>query len=148
MLAGLSEKVGAAAHIEFYIKILKQKTIQRDLITASYDILRDAYDESVGVDDLIDKAQTKVYDAIQSNVRKEVQDIGSIISSPAQSSMNGWYRQSRQTAHHPLIHMKRKSMVCMSARFFSFDSRAMLLPTPPAMEVLTTARIMTTASIT
>ncbi|MBR5042545.1 MAG: replicative DNA helicase [Bacteroidales bacterium] len=80
VLAGLSEKVGAAAHIEFYIKILKQKTIQRDLITASYDILRDAYDESVGVDDLIDKAQTKVYDAIQSNVRKEVQDIGSIIN--------------------------------------------------------------------
>ena len=79
-LAGLSEKVGSAAHMEYYIKILKQKTIQRDLITASYDILRDAYDESVGVDDLIDKAQTKVYDAIQSNVRKEVQDIKSIIN--------------------------------------------------------------------
>ena len=80
MLAGLSEKVGSAAHMEYYVKILKQKTIQRDLITASYDILRDAYDESVPVDDLIDKAQTKVYDAIQSNVRKEVQDIGSIIN--------------------------------------------------------------------
>ena len=61
-LAGLSEKVGSAAHMEYYVKILKQKTIQRDLITASYDILRDAYDESVPVDDLIDKAQTKVYD--------------------------------------------------------------------------------------
>ena len=80
VLAGLSEKVGSAAHMEYYVKILKQKTIQRDLITASYDILRDAYDESVNVDDLIDKAQTKVYDAIQSNVRKEVQDIGSIIN--------------------------------------------------------------------
>ena len=80
VLAGLSEKVGSAAHMEYYVKILKQKTIQRDLITASYDILRDAYDESVPVDDLIDKAQTKVYDAIQSNVRKEVQDIGSIIN--------------------------------------------------------------------
>ena len=80
VLAGLSEKVGSAAHMEYYVKILKQKTIQRDLITASYDILRDAYDESVAVDDLIDKAQTKVYDAIQSNVRKEVQDIGSIIN--------------------------------------------------------------------
>ncbi len=80
VLAGLSEKVGSAAHMEYYVKILKQKTIQRDLITASYDILKDAYDESVSVDDLIDKAQTKVYDAIQSNVRKEVQDIGSIIN--------------------------------------------------------------------
>ena len=80
MLAGLSELVGSAAHMEYYVKILKQKNIQRDLITASYDILRDAYDESIKVDDLIDKAQTKVYDAIQSNVRKEVQDIGSIIN--------------------------------------------------------------------
>ena len=38
-LAGLTQKVGAAAHIEYYIKILKQKCIQRELITASYAIL-------------------------------------------------------------------------------------------------------------
>ena len=80
-LANLSEKVGSVAHIEYYIKILKQKTIQRDLITASYDILRDSYDESVKVDDLIDKAQTRIFDAIQTNVRNEVQDIGSAINS-------------------------------------------------------------------
>ena len=55
VLAGLSEKVGAAAHIEYYVKILKQKSIQRDLITASYEILRDSYDDSVKVDDLIDE---------------------------------------------------------------------------------------------
>ena len=80
VLANLSEKVGSAARIEFYIKILKQKTIQRDLIAASYDILRDSFDDSIKVDDLIDKAQSKVYDAIQSNVRREVQDIGSLIN--------------------------------------------------------------------
>ena len=80
VLAGYSEKVGSAAHIEYYIKILKQKTIQRDLISASYDILKDAFDDSVSVDDLIDKAQTKVYDAIRSNERREIQDIGSIIN--------------------------------------------------------------------
>ena len=81
VLAGLSEKVGSVAHIEYYIKILKQKTIQRDLITASYDILKDSYDESVKVDDLIDKAQTRIFDAIQTNVRNEVTDIGSAINS-------------------------------------------------------------------
>ncbi len=79
-LAGLSQKVGAAAHMEYYIRILKQKTIQRDLITASHDILKSSYDDSVQVDDLIDMAQTKVYAAIQNNVKKEVQDIGSIIN--------------------------------------------------------------------
>ena len=80
-LADLSQNVGTAAHIEYYIKILKQKTIQRDLITASYDILKQSYDDSVKVDDLIDNAQTKIYSAIQNNVKKEVQDIGSVINS-------------------------------------------------------------------
>ena len=55
-LAQLSQKIGAAAHIEYYIRILKQKCIQRELITASYDILKSSYDESVNVDDLIDTA--------------------------------------------------------------------------------------------
>lgn len=80
VLADLSEKVGSAAHVEYYLKILKQKTIQRDLISASYDILKESYDDSVNVDDLIDKAQTRVFDAIQSNVRREIQEIGSVIN--------------------------------------------------------------------
>ncbi len=84
-LANLSEKVGSAAHIEYYIKILKQKTIQRDLITASYDILRDSYNDAISVDDMIDNAQSRIYDAIQSNVRKEVQDIGSLINTAMDS---------------------------------------------------------------
>ncbi len=80
VLAKLSQTIGAAAHIEYYIKILKQKCIQRELITASYTILKSAYDESVNVDDLIDTAQTKVFAAIQNNVKKDVQEIGSVIS--------------------------------------------------------------------
>ena len=80
VLAGLSQNIAAAAHIEYYIKILKQKTIQRDLITASYDILKQSFDESANVDDLIDNAQTKVFAAIQNNVKRDVQDIGSIIN--------------------------------------------------------------------
>ncbi|MBR6731457.1 MAG: hypothetical protein IKL91_01965 [Bacteroidales bacterium] len=79
-LAQLSQKIGAAAHIEFYIRILKQKCIQRELITASYDILKTSYDEAVNVDDLIDIAQTKLFAAIQNNVKKDVQEIGKVIN--------------------------------------------------------------------
>ena len=93
-LVNLSEKVGSAAHIEYYTRILKQKNIQRDLITASYDILKESFDDSIKVDELIDHAQTKVYNAIQSNVRKDVQDIGSLINAAmtslqAKQSQNG-----------------------------------------------------------
>ena len=80
-LASLSQKIGAAAHVEYYITILKQKTIQRDLITASFDILKNSYDDSVDVDDLIDMSQSKIFAAIQNNVKKDVQEIGSVIKS-------------------------------------------------------------------
>ena len=78
-LALLSQKIGAAVNVEYYIKVLKQKNIQRDLISASYDILKNSYDDSVDVDELIDSAQTKIYSAIQSSVKKDVQEVGSVI---------------------------------------------------------------------
>ena len=79
-LVQLSQKIGAAAHIEYYIRILKQKCIQRELITASYDILKSSYDEAVNVDDLIDTALSKLFAAIQKNVKKDVQEIGKVIN--------------------------------------------------------------------
>ena len=79
-LADLSRRIGAAAHVEFHIKILKQKKIQRELISASYGILKDSYDDSVDVDQLIDTAQSRIYDAVQDNNRKDVQDIGTVIN--------------------------------------------------------------------
>ena len=79
-LAQLSQKIGAAAHIEYYIRILKQKFIQRELITASYEILKTSYDEAVNVDDLIDTAQTKIFAAIQNNVKRDVEEIGKVIN--------------------------------------------------------------------
>lgn len=78
-LAALSQRIGAAAHIEYYLKVLKQKRIQRDLITASLDILKIAYDDAVDMEYLIDKAQSDIYKAIQEGDKKDVQDIASII---------------------------------------------------------------------
>ena len=45
-LASLTASVGSAANVEYYIRILQQKTIQRDLIEAGYGILKKAFDET------------------------------------------------------------------------------------------------------
>ena len=79
-IADLTSRIGAAANIEFYIKVLKQKAIQRDLIKASTDILKMSYDEETNVDDLIDSAQSKIFDAVKNSVKKDVKDIGSVIN--------------------------------------------------------------------
>lgn len=78
-LADLSNRIGAAAHVEYYMQILKQKDIQRKLITASYDILKESYDDSVNVDDLIVSAQAKMFDAIMDNMHNDVEEIGHVI---------------------------------------------------------------------
>jgi replicative DNA helicase len=46
-LASLTQKVGTGANVEYYVRILQQKAIQRNLIDASYGILKDAFDPSV-----------------------------------------------------------------------------------------------------
>lgn len=85
VLTNLSEKVGSAAHMEYYVNILKQKAIQRELIAASHQILKDAFDDSVKVDDLVDTAQSKIFAAVQSNNRREIRNIGSIINDAMKS---------------------------------------------------------------
>jgi len=80
-LVELSSRVGAAAHIEYYIKVVKQKFIQRELITASYKILKTSYDDSVNMELLVDMAESEIYKATENNVTKDAEDIGTIINS-------------------------------------------------------------------
>ena len=79
-LATLTADIGSAANVEYYIKILQQKTIQRDLIEAGYGILRMAFDETCNVDRLMEAAQTGVYNAIQANIRCPYVDLGSALN--------------------------------------------------------------------
>lgn len=55
-LAVLTQAVGTGANMEYYVRILQQKAIQRNLIEASYGILKEAFDETVTVDKLIHDA--------------------------------------------------------------------------------------------
>ena len=80
-LADLSQNIGAAAHIEYYLKILEQKAIQRNLIAASYKTIQEAFDDTVIVDNLIENANSRLYDAVQVNPERNTQDIGSLIMS-------------------------------------------------------------------
>ena len=79
-LASLTANVGSAANVEYYIRILQQKTIQRDLIEAGYGILRKAFDETYDVDKLISESQTEVYDAVQGNMRSAYVELGDALN--------------------------------------------------------------------
>lgn len=69
-LINLSQKVSSAAHIEFHARIILQKYIQRKLISISSEIITNSYDETMDVFDLLDEAETKLFDITQGNLKK------------------------------------------------------------------------------
>lgn len=79
-LSQLSMRIGAAAHIDYHVKILLQKYIQRELINISYEIQKDAYDDSMPVDDLLDNSQQKLFTLADRNMKRETQTIHDVLN--------------------------------------------------------------------
>ncbi len=69
-LIQLTQKVSSSAHIEFHARIIIQKYIQRSLIKISNEIIEDSYNESTDVFDLLDTAESKLYEITQGNIKK------------------------------------------------------------------------------
>ncbi|HBZ35742.1 MAG TPA: replicative DNA helicase [Bacteroidales bacterium] len=87
-LTQLSMKIGAAAHIDYHSKILLQKYIQRELISISYQIQRDSFDDTIPVDDLLDSTQQKIFTLSDRNMKKDTQSIQYVISEAIEELQN------------------------------------------------------------
>ena len=79
-IVSLTQKVSSAAHIEFHARIILQKYIQRRLITISNEIIQNSYDETVDVFDLLDNAETKLFDITQGNLKKSSEAAENLVS--------------------------------------------------------------------
>lgn len=79
-LSQLSNKVGAAAHVDYHTKVLLEKFLQRELIKISVETQKTAYDNSLAVDELIDTAEERIFTLAERNMRRETEPIRSIIS--------------------------------------------------------------------
>ncbi|UAB80213.1 replicative DNA helicase [Marixanthomonas sp. SCSIO 43207] len=69
-LVQLTQKVSSSAHIEFHARIILQKYIQRSLIKVSNEIIEESYDETTDVFDLLDTAESKLYEITQGNIKR------------------------------------------------------------------------------
>jgi replicative DNA helicase len=79
-LVELSNKVASSANIEYHARIIAQKYIQRELIKASTNIIRDAYEDTTDVFDLLDNAEKHLFSITQHNLRKGVESMGPLSS--------------------------------------------------------------------
>lgn len=78
-LIQLSQSVASSAHIEFHARIILQKFIQRSLIRISNEIIESAYKESTDVFDLLDEAESKLYDVTQGNIKRSSESAQSLV---------------------------------------------------------------------
>jgi replicative DNA helicase len=78
-LISLSQKVSSSAHIEFHSRIILQKYIQRKLITISNEIIQKSYNESTDVMDLLDEAESKLYDVAQGNIKTSTESAQNLV---------------------------------------------------------------------
>lgn len=79
-LSQLSMRIGAAAHLDYHAKLLVQKYIQRELISISYQVQKNSFDDSIPVDDLLDNTQQKIFDLADRNMRRETRSVREVIS--------------------------------------------------------------------
>jgi len=70
-ISQLTSKVASAAHIEFHARIISQKYILRELIKISSETIRDSYDDTSDVFDLLDKTEKGLYNITEGNIRKD-----------------------------------------------------------------------------
>jgi replicative DNA helicase len=80
-VAQLTNKVGSAANVEYHARIIAEKQIQRALITTSTEIIKEAYEDSTDVFELLDKAEKNLFSIAENNLKRNSEDIASLLMS-------------------------------------------------------------------
>ena len=75
----LTNRVASAANAEFHARIIAQKYIQRELIRISTETIRDAYEDSSDVFDLLDSAEKNLFSIVEGNIRRNYDKMSTLI---------------------------------------------------------------------
>ena len=78
-LATLVDYVPTAANISYYCKIVKEKSINRKLISVATEIVTLGYDEQSDVNDLLDLAQKNIYELSEDKVRPQYVPVQAVL---------------------------------------------------------------------
>ena len=79
-ITSLSTVVPTTSTIKYYVNIVKEKSISRQLISAANDIINLGYDGSAKVEDVLENAEKKIFDISQERATNDFQPINQVIS--------------------------------------------------------------------
>ena len=78
-IADLTTRVNSAANIEYHARIISEQSIKRELIRISSEIQRDAYEDTVDVFNLLDRAEQSLFDVSESHIRKNYDKMSDLL---------------------------------------------------------------------
>lgn len=79
-LTELTNFVPTAAHVEQYADIVAQKAMRRRLISASREIVGLGYDESKQLSELIEEAETRLFEVSQQHIKRDAISLEAILA--------------------------------------------------------------------
>jgi replicative DNA helicase len=79
-LVELTNRIASAANIEYHARIIAQKHIQRELIKVSTNTIRDAYEDTTDVFNLLDEAEKGLFAITQNNLSRTFESMGNLSS--------------------------------------------------------------------
>jgi len=75
----LTMSVVSSAHVEAHARIVMEKFIQRELIRISGNVISEAYEDSTDVFDLLDKAESGLYEITDKHLRKNFKSLREVM---------------------------------------------------------------------
>lgn len=75
----LTNRVASTANIEYHSRIISQKFIQRELIKISSEVIRDAFEDTTDVFDLLDKAEQSLFSVSENNFRRDYDSMQTLV---------------------------------------------------------------------
>lgn len=77
-LVDLSNRVSSSANLEYHARIIAQKFIQRELIRVSTNTISDSFEDTKDVFDLLDEAESSLFEITQQNLNRSYEHLGSL----------------------------------------------------------------------
>jgi replicative DNA helicase len=75
----LTSRIASAANVEFHARIILQKYLQRELIRISNNIIKESYEDSSDVFDILDHAEKDLFAISETNLRRNYSDMHSLV---------------------------------------------------------------------
>lgn len=79
-LTELTQRVSSASHLDYHAKIVAQKYIQRQLITAATHIQKEAFSDETDVADLVNSAEKAIFEISEGNISRDIQSSHDVVA--------------------------------------------------------------------